>query len=155
MPAATFHHNLRESEPRSGSTVITGSTAAFYYGLYRSFQLTDEPIPPPRQSLDKARALSRVAQHFANLVDGGVQVVIDVDKRVRPEPLLQFLPRDYVSRTLQQNGQDLKRLATELELHSGLAQLAGSKINFECLETNQIGGSESLLHDSDTAIAQF
>ena len=43
----------------------------------------------------------------------------------------------------------------ELELHSGLAQLTGSKINFEGLETNQIGGSESLLHDSDTAIAQF
>jgi hypothetical protein len=38
-----------------------------------------------------AWALGRVAQHLANLVDGGVQVVVDIVKGVRPQPLLQFV----------------------------------------------------------------
>jgi hypothetical protein len=107
------------------------------YGLYRWFQLTDEPIPPPRQRLDKARALGRITQHLANLVNGCIQVVIDVDKRVRPEPLLQFLPRHHVARTLQQNAEHLKRLPPELLLHSGLAQFAGAKINLEILKSQE------------------
>ena len=76
------------------------------------------------------------AHHLPNLVDGGIPVVIDVDKGVRPEPLLQFLPRHHVARALQQDREQLKWLAAELELDAILAQLAGSKINLECLETN-------------------
>ena len=113
-------------------------------GLWRRFELTNEPIAATRQRFDKSRALRRVAEDLPDLVDGGVEIALDIHKRVRPESLLQLLPREYVSRTLQQNGQNLKRLATELQLHSGLAQLTGSKINFECLETNQIGGSGKL-----------
>jgi hypothetical protein len=94
---------------------------SFYYGLNRSFQLTDEPIPPPRQRLDKARTLGRVAQHFANLVNGGIQVVIDVDESVRPETLLQFLPGHDLPGALQQDGENLKGLASELQFHPALA----------------------------------
>ena len=36
---------------------------------------------PPRQRLDQAWALGRVAQHFPNLVNGDFQVVVDVNKR--------------------------------------------------------------------------
>jgi hypothetical protein len=84
---------------------------SFYYGLNRSFQLTDEPIPPPRQRLDKARSLGQVAQHFANLVNGCIQVVVNINKRVRPQPLLQLLTGHYFARALQQDAQDLKGLA--------------------------------------------
>jgi hypothetical protein len=53
-----------------------------FYRRYWWLQLTNKSIPPPRQCLDKARALRRVAQHFANLVNGRVEVVIDVDTNV-------------------------------------------------------------------------
>ena len=66
--------------------------------LNRWFQLTDESISPPRQRLDKARTLRRIAQHFPNLVNGGIQIVVDVDKGVRPEPVLQFVPSHDLTR---------------------------------------------------------
>ena len=51
-------------------------------------------LPSRRGEVSTKLGLSaEFAQHFPNLVDGGIQVVIDVDKGVRPEPLLQFLPR--------------------------------------------------------------
>jgi hypothetical protein len=80
------------------------------------------------------RALRGVAQHLANLVNGSVQIVIDIDKRVRPKPLLQFLAGYHFARTLQQNAQNLKRLATELQLYSGFAQFAASRVNLEIVE---------------------
>jgi hypothetical protein len=57
-------------------------------------QLTNKSIPAPRQCLYKARALRRVAQCFANLVNGRVEVVIDINKGVGPEALLQLLAGD-------------------------------------------------------------
>ena len=48
---------------------------------------------PRRESFRRNGALRRIPQHFADLVDGGIEVVLDIDKRVRPQPLLQLLPR--------------------------------------------------------------
>ena len=59
------------------------------------------------------------------------QIVIDIDKRVGPKPLLQFLPGHHFAGTLQQDAQHLKGLATEFQLRAGLAQFAGPKINLE------------------------
>src|ERR1039457_3010077 len=47
-------------------------------GLRRRFNLTNEPIASPSQRFDEARTLCRVAEHFADLVDGGVEVALDV-----------------------------------------------------------------------------
>ena len=47
-----------------------------------------EAITAPRQSLDKARTLRRVAQHLANLIDSAVQIVLNIDERIWPQPLL-------------------------------------------------------------------
>ena len=102
-----------------------------FYRRYWRLQLTNKSIPPPRQCLDKARALRRLAQHFANLVNGRVEVVIDVDKRIRPEPLLQFLPRHHFAGAFQQDGENLKRLAGEFQLHSALAHFSRWKVNFK------------------------
>ena len=52
----------------------------------------DETISTARKSFDKARVFRRVAQHLANLVNGCVQVVVDIDKRVGPKLALQFVP---------------------------------------------------------------
>ena len=65
---------------------------------------------------------ARVAQHLANLVNSGIQIMVDIDKRVRPKSLLQFLAGYHFAWTLEQHAQNLKRLATELQLHPGFAQ---------------------------------
>ena len=63
--------------------------------------------------------------------------MIDIDKSVRPEPLLQFLPHHHFAWMLQQNAQNLKRLAAELKLHSRLAQLAAAKVNLEIFKSQE------------------
>src|SRR4029077_6947030 len=75
-----------------------------FYRRYWRLQLTNKSIPPPRECLDKARALRRVAQHFANLVNGRVEVVIDVHKSVRPQSLLHFRAGYHGAGLFQQDG---------------------------------------------------
>jgi hypothetical protein len=91
------------------------------YGLQGSFQLTDESISTPRQRLDKARTLGRVAEDFPELVDGSVEVALDIYKRVRPETLLQLFPGHHVSGAFQQDREDLEWLPAELQFHAILA----------------------------------
>ena len=57
--------------------------------------------------------------------------MIDIDKRVRPQPLLQFLPSHHFAGALQQDGENLKGLAREFQLHPALAQFSRPKVNFE------------------------
>ena len=108
-------------------------------GLCRWFQRTDEPIAPARQGLHIARALRRVAEHLPDLVNGRVEVALDIHKRVRPETLLQLFPRDHVARPLQQDGEYLEGLPAELQLHAILAQLARLHVCFEMLRSVQAG----------------
>jgi len=91
----------------------------------------NKSIATPRQSLDKTGTFRRIAQHLANLVYGSIQVVIEIDKRVRPKPLLQSFPSDHLTGSLQQDGENLERLAREFEFHSSLAQFSCPKVNFE------------------------
>jgi hypothetical protein len=60
--------------------------------------------------------------------------VIDIDERVWPQPFLQFLPRHHFAGAFQQDGENLKRLAGELQLYSALVQLSRWKVNFKALE---------------------
>jgi hypothetical protein len=57
--------------------------------------------------------------------------VIDVDERVRPQPLLQFLPGHHFAGPLKQDGKNLKGLARELQLRTSLAQFSRRKVDFE------------------------
>jgi hypothetical protein len=81
-----------------------------FYRRHWRLQPTNKSIPPPRQCLDKAGALRRVAQHFANLVNGRVEVVIDINKGVGPEALLQLLAGDDFAMLLEQNDEYLESL---------------------------------------------
>jgi hypothetical protein len=85
------------------------------------FDLADESIPPARQSLHISRVLRRVAEDLADLVDGGVEVALDIHKGVRPETLLQLFPADHIARAFQQDGKHLERLPAEFQLHAILA----------------------------------
>jgi hypothetical protein len=79
---------------------------------------------------NKTRPLCGIDQCLTDLVDRGVQVVIDIDERVRPKPPLQFLSADHFTRPLQQNGQNGKWLTGQFQLSPPLPQLSRSKINF-------------------------
>jgi len=57
-------------------------------GRDRYLYFSYESIAPSRQRLNEPRALGRVPQNFADFVDGGVQVALDIDKGVGPETLL-------------------------------------------------------------------
>jgi hypothetical protein len=65
------------------------------------------------------------------LINSGVQIVIDVDERVWPQPFLQFLPGHHLAWPLQQGGEHLKGLAREPQFHSRVAQFSRGKVNFE------------------------
>ena len=81
----------------------------------------NKAVPASRYGLNEAWIFSRVAQRFANLIDGRIQVVVDIDEGVWPEPVLQFIPGDYLARLLEKYGEYLKGLAAQLELHPTLA----------------------------------
>jgi hypothetical protein len=56
------------------------------------------------QGFYKTRVVRRIAQRSAQLVDSGVQAVLEVHKGVgRPKLLAQLLARDDVARLLQQH----------------------------------------------------
>jgi hypothetical protein len=57
--------------------------------------------------------------------------VIDIDKSVWPQPLLQFLACHHFAGPLQQDGQNLKWLASKSQLHATFAQLSRWKVNFK------------------------
>src|SRR5215470_16465555 len=73
--------------------------------------LANETIASPRYGLDESGIFRRVAQRLSDFVDGGVQIVIDVNEGVRPQTLLKLLPRNHGAWLLQQNRQHLERLA--------------------------------------------
>jgi len=75
-------------------------------------------------------------EHFADLVDSRIQVVIEVNKRVEPDSLLQFLTRDHVAGTLQKNGEDLEWLTCKFQPDTVFPQLPGPRINLESPESN-------------------
>jgi hypothetical protein len=60
--------------------------------------------------------------------------MVEVDECVWPELLSQFFPGHHFARMLQQNGQKLKRLAAQFELHASPAQFSGTKIKLEVSE---------------------
>jgi hypothetical protein len=72
--------------------------------------------------------------------------VFDIDKRVRPKTLLQFFPRHHLAGLLQQNDQNLKRLAAKLQPHSRLTQLTGAQINLEIPESQESELARGLCH---------
>ncbi|HJY88379.1 MAG TPA: hypothetical protein VKE24_16210 [Candidatus Acidoferrales bacterium] len=73
---------------------------------------SNEAIASAGKRLDVARAFGRVAQSVAQPLDGCVEADIEVHESVRgPKLLAQFFSRDHLTRTLQQQGQDLKGLS--------------------------------------------
>ena len=99
------------------------------------------------KGLDEARILRRITQRLADLVDGFVEPVVEVDEGIRrPKRLLEFLSCDHVAHVLEQHRQDLKRLLLELDLQALLAKLARSKIDLESPEADSAGRASDPFH---------
>ena len=127
----------------------------FRYRLLGSvFDRTNETIPTSRERLDKSRIFGRVAQCFANAINGAVQVVVEIDEAVWPKTLLQLLARDDRAWLFQQNGKYFERLTAELELEAVFAQFSGIEVKLEGREANYMGGLDSLLHPQNTSIRE-
>jgi hypothetical protein len=63
----------------------------------------NEPVSLPRHSFDKPRVSRFVSKHLPDLLDRGIQAVIELDEGVvRPEALLQLLPRPELRGPFQQ-----------------------------------------------------
>ncbi len=116
------------------------------YGQYRSCDLTDESVSAPVQRLDKSWIFRRVAERLTNLVNGGIQVVIDIHKGVGPEALLQLLAGDDFAVLLEQNDEYLERLAAQLQLDPAFAHFTGVKIYLEGPKANDLSVLDRVLH---------
>src|SRR5688572_22873240 len=92
----------------------------------------DESISPSRKRLDEARVVGGVAKRRSQPLHGGVEAVLEIDKRaVRPEPLAQLVPGDHVAWTLEHQSKDFERLLLQPDAHAVLPQLAGSDVELE------------------------
>jgi hypothetical protein len=92
----------------------------FWLGRIRHYR-EDKTVTVAGYCLDVPRIAGIIAQHLSNFVNGCIQVVIDINKCVRPQPLLQFLPCNDVTWALQKDGENLKRLAREFQPHTSFA----------------------------------
>src|SRR6266699_5913946 len=106
----------------------------------------EETVAATGDGLNEARILRRVAQRFTNLVDGFVQAVIEVDDRLAPNFLAQFLSGYQLSGVFQQHRQDLKRLLLQPDAQAALGQFAGSNIDLEDTKPQPPGWVIGLSH---------
>jgi len=83
--------------------------------------LTDEAVTAPRQRLDVARLLGRVAQSISQSLDRCVDAVIELyNGVVGPQPNADILPQNSFTRPFQKHLQDLKRLLLQSDSNSVL-----------------------------------
>ena len=100
----------------------------------------NEAVAAPRERLDEARILRRIAQSFPQLVDRRSQAMVKVDDRVvAPEPVLDLIPRDHFARPLQHANQNPEGLRLQTNADAGFAQLSRLGICLEQSEAKSAG----------------
>jgi hypothetical protein len=98
------------------------------------------------QRFDKPWRFRIVPESFADSVDGFVNSPVEIDHDIaRPQAFLQFFPRDDLTRTLNQRRQGLKGLLLQLYFDAALTQLAGSQIDLEIAEAEDIPACDVLI----------
>src|SRR6266705_3785162 len=110
-------------------------------------QRGDEPVTPAREGLYVTGGLGRVAQGLPQLPHGRVEAVVEVDERIRgPELVPQLLSGHHLARTLQEQGQQAKRLILQTDPQSLPAQLPGREVYFEGPEAEDPARGSRLRH---------
>src|SRR5712692_4638921 len=107
----------------------------------------DEPVAALRKGLDETPLLVVVTQRLAQLLDCGVEAVIEVHKSVRgPEPFLKFFPPDDLTRTLQEQGKESKRQDLQLDFAARFAEFACAKIHLKNVKADDQGRAARRRH---------
>jgi hypothetical protein len=109
----------------------------------------DEPISTPWQRLDVAGRVGLVAEGGPDLLDAEVQPLVEVNERVAaPDLAAQLLAGDHVTRSSDEEREDLERLLLELDKHAALAQLAVAEIDLEHPEAHERPLARSIRRDA-------
>src|ERR1700680_1284528 len=114
--------------------------------LVQLFYGRDKAIATAGQRFDKARALGRVPQGFADLVDGAVEPLVEVREAFRPKLFAQLLAGNDLAGMTDQVRQDLKRLLLQLHLEAALVEFPCSKIQSEGSKTDHPRRIRGRLH---------
>jgi hypothetical protein len=95
----------------------------------------DESVSAARQSLDETRRPCAVVESAPKLLESGVEPSLEVYVRpIGPETSLRFLPRNDLSRPLDQQLEQLEGQSLERDPAAAAAQLAGVDPQLEDIE---------------------
>ena len=99
-------------------------------------------IPPGRgHRLDKRRSLRRITQRLSNLPHRRVDACLDVDEHVlAPQPVDDLGARDEDIPPLDQQEQQIHRMAFEAHRAAVAAQLVGGDVELEVAEAEGLAG---------------
>ena len=102
---------------------------------------SDETVAAARNSLHKTRIASFVADHLADLLDRGVQSVVEFYERLgRPELFAQLVAGDQFPMPFQKSLQQPARLFLNADFAAAPEKLARSCVQFENTKAIDPGG---------------
>lgn len=112
-----------------------------------AFHGGDETVAAARQGFDETRLLGRIAEGAAERLDRRIHAMLEIDEGVgRPQAALQLLAGEQLAGLFEKQGENLKGTAGEVDLHTVLAQLAGTKINLVGVEAKPTLGRKFVAH---------
>ena len=113
----------------------------------RGVEAPDEAVAAPRHRLDEARLERVVAERHAQPPDGGVDAVLEVDRRaVGPQPALDVLARDHAAGVLHEQGQDLERLLLQADRLAAATDLVPAHVDLDAADANDRRGQRRAGH---------
>lgn len=106
--------------------------ATFRVIFRRNVKRHQETVAAAREGFDETGVVGRIAQGLAQLVDGLVQAVIEIDERVGgPEPITQFFASDDLAGIFKQHCQNLYRLLLNLDLDAFFTKFSRAQIQLK------------------------
>ena len=95
----------------------------------------DETVTPARERFEIARRAALVAERRPQLLDAGVQTMVEADERsTGPENVAQVVPTDHLARVLDQMLQQCARLRTQYHAAAPPPQFAAFRVEDELPE---------------------
>jgi hypothetical protein len=99
---------------------------------------SDEAVAALGKSFDEAGIVGFVGKGVAELVDGGVEAVLEIDEGVfGPEAFLELLAGDDEAGLFQEDGENLEGAILDFQADAGFAQFTGEQIGLVGAETDE------------------
>ena len=123
--------------PRTGRRLALAGIRIFVLAgrgrpAFRPGNRCDEAIAPARQGFNVSRCGRTVAHDRAQLTDGDVQAVFEIDKGiVGPEPLVQLFARDQFAGPFQEHLEQIDRLSLEFQSGAVFAQFPAAEVQLK------------------------